>query len=328
MGTKKTIALIAAFIFVLFPGIFLIIPFAFLQPVDMVSKQVQGPLPIVNPTSPIWDQVMAAEVLLGAQTVTKPILYSPSIRTVTVRTVHNGTWIAFLLEWRDATKDVSTARTEAFTDAAAIQHPVLGGLPFLAMGEAEKPVNIWQWRGDWQEDIEKVYREVEQAYPNMWVDFYPSVVAEPPYIVPSLEEIDKIFVAGWAAGNPISQPIKLSPISDLIAAGFGTLTYKPEQKVIGRGVWGDGVWKVVFARPMNTGDSSDAQLRVGEDKSVAFAIWDGGRREVDGRKAVSAWMTLRVEGASSPPWFGGGISIALVGMVGASITFLRRTKKI
>ncbi len=282
------------------------------------------PLPITDPDSPLWMQALPGEITLGAQTVTKPILASPSIQTVTVSSIHNGSWIAFRLEWKDQTRNVSTTGTEYYMDAAALQFPVLGGRPFLGMGEEEEPVNIWQWRGDWQEDINEVFKEVEETYPNMWVDFYPSAVAEPPYDIPQLVNIDKVFNPGWAAENPLSQPLKITPISDLIAAGFGSLTFKPEQKVIGRGVWEEGAWKVVYARPLDTGDPSDVQFKVGEEKSMAVAVWDGANREVDGRKAVSSWLMMRVEGSSFPFSFNIVVGLASVTFVGTAVVLLRR----
>lgn len=298
------------------------IPFP--QQIDVVSKRVDQPLPITDPDSPLWMQALPGEITLGAQTVTKPILASPSIQTVTVSSIHNGSWIAFRLEWKDQTRNVSTTGTEYYMDAAALQFPVLGGRPFLGMGEEEEPVNIWQWRGDWQEDINEVFKEVEETYPNMWVDFYPSAVAEPPYDIPQLVNIDKVFNPGWAAENPLSQPLKITPISDLIAAGFGSLTFKPEQKVIGRGVWEDGTWKVVYARPLDTGDPSDVQFTVGEEKSMAVAVWNGANREVDGRKAVSPWLMMRVEGSSFPFSFNIVVGLASVTFVGTAVVLLRR----
>lgn len=298
--------------------------FPFPHQIDVVSKRVSDSLPLTDPSSNLWANALPNEIQLGAQTVAKPILASPSIKTVMVSSIHNGSWIAFRLEWKDYTRNVSTTGTEYYQDAAALQFPILAGTPFLGMGEVEQPVNIWQWRGDWQEDINNVYKEVEATYPNMWVDFYPSAVSEPPYDIPNLASIDKLFAPGWNAGNPISQPIKFTPISDLIAEGFGTLTFKPEQQVIGRGVWEDGTWIVVYARPLDTGDPSDTKFTVGEDKSMAIAVWDGANREVDGRKAVSAWLMMRVEGSSFPFSLNIVVELASVALVGTAAVLLRR----
>jgi DMSO reductase family type II enzyme heme b subunit len=86
-----------------------------------------------------------------------------------------------------------------------------------------------------------------------------------------------------------------SPVEDLVAEGYGTLTTKPAQHVGGRGVWSGGRWKVVFLRPLQTTDDEGTQFARGSLVAVAFAIWDGGHSEGDGQKSVSTWHALRVE---------------------------------
>lgn len=86
-----------------------------------------------------------------------------------------------------------------------------------------------------------------------------------------------------------------SPVEDLVAEGYGTLTSKPAQPVAGRGVWSGGRWKVVFSRPLRTTDDEGAQFPRGSVVPVAFAVWDGGHGEGDGQKSVSTWHALRVE---------------------------------
>jgi hypothetical protein len=328
MVDKKVVIALIIFLIV-WPIIFIgSSAFPFPLQIDVLSKRVSQPLPITDPDSSLWAQALSNEIPLGAQTITKPILATPSIKTVTVSSLHNDSWIVFKLEWKDQTRNVSTVGTELYQDAAALQFPVLDGSPFLGMGEDGEPVNIWQWRGDWQEDINQVYKEVEDTYPNMWVDFYPFAISEPPYTIPLLQSINKTFVPGWAAENPLSQPIKVTPISNLIAEGFGTLTFKPDQNVIGRGIWEDGVWKVVYARPLDTGDPSDTQFTVGDEKLMAIAIWNGANQEVDGRKAISAWLNMKVEGSSFLPF---SISIddafASVAFIGTATVLIQRPNR-
>lgn len=86
-----------------------------------------------------------------------------------------------------------------------------------------------------------------------------------------------------------------SPVEDLVAEGYGTLTTKPAQHVGGRGVWSGGRWKVVFSRPLRTTDDEGAQFAPGNVVPVAIAVWDGGHSEGDGQKSVSTWHALRVE---------------------------------
>ena len=146
------------------------------------------------------------------------------------------------------------------------------------------------------------FRDVEHTYPNFWVDIYPYAVGGPPYTTPKAfpDQVRNLTVTGWAVGNPFWNPLKLSPIEDLTAVGFGTLASQPRQNVIGRGVWKNEEWHVVFARPLQAGDQKDTGFQVGEHRSIAFAVWDGANREVDGKKSISAWLTLTIDRTGPP----------------------------
>ena len=56
----------------------------------------------------------------------------------------------------------------------------------------------------------------------------------------------------------------------------------------------------MFARPLQTDDPNDTRLYSDEQRSIAFAVWDGANKEVDGRKAISAWLTLAIDTAGPP----------------------------
>ncbi len=279
------------------------VPLVASQEVLLHSHKIDGQLPITDPLSGSWWNALPLQVPLSAQTTTAPMLFEPSIRSVTVRSLNNGTWIVFLLEWKDTTVNDSTTRTEDFTDGAAIQIPPTSQAPpYVCMGQPDAYVNIWHWKADWQADLNSVFHDVEQTYPNFWVDLYPHAVGGPPYTTPKSfpAETRNLTLTGWAAGNPLSNPLRLSPIEDLIAGGFGTLTYQPNQNLVGRGVWKNGEWHVVFARPLETNDTSDVRLNPGEQRSIAFAVWDGANKEVDGRKSISSWLTVGIDKTGPP----------------------------
>ncbi|GJL54668.1 MAG: hypothetical protein NPIRA02_18000 [Nitrospirales bacterium] len=88
--------------------------------------------------------------------------------------------------------------------------------------------------------------------------------------------------------------------TDMSAKGFKTIKPQAQQDVSAKGVWENGTWKVVFSRPLETGDEQDIQINPGIWTSVAFAFWDG--KLVDGsvkekgsQKAVSSWWSFRAE---------------------------------
>ena len=58
----------------------------------------------------------------------------------------------------------------------------------------------------------------------------------------------------------------------------------------GRGVWQDGRWYVVIARPLSTNDALDYQFHPGGRGQLCVAVWDGGAGNVGGRKHYSMWI--------------------------------------
>lgn len=297
-------------------------PAALSQETMLVSKAVGGALPISDPESEFWDGLPSLQFPVAGQNITTPMLLGTPIKQLTISSANNGTWIAFHVRWNDATRNVNTSKTEAFRDAVAIMLPILNETkpPFLGMGEVAKPVNVWHWKADWQQDIDTFFQDLQQAHPNVWVNFYPFAQANQSNVIPGVANLSKSFISGWAANNPLSNPFKITPVEDLIAEGFGTLTTQPHQDVIGRGVWKDGQWQVVFARPLVTSDGSDVQFRSGSSRFVAFAVWDGANNEVDGRKSISNWHTLQVE--SVVPEEGIFVSRSLWQVVGVAGTFV------
>ncbi|MBI2127011.1 MAG: hypothetical protein HYU02_06850 [Thaumarchaeota archaeon] len=127
------------------------------------SSALSGPLPITDPSSVNWQKAVSLQVPLSAQITTKPMNPNPSIRTVTVRSLNNGTWLAFSLEWRDSTPNMTTLKTESFRDAAAIQFPRTQTQPFVCMGQLPDAVNIWHWKADWQKDIDVTRKSILQS---------------------------------------------------------------------------------------------------------------------------------------------------------------------
>ena len=88
--------------------------------------------------------------------------------------------------------------------------------------------------------------------------------------------------------------------TDMSAKGFKTLRSQDQQDVSATGAWQGGTWRVVFSRPLNTGDEHDVQITPGEWRSIAFAFWDGElvdgeAREKGSQKAVSSWWSVRAE---------------------------------
>jgi hypothetical protein len=216
--------------------------------------------------------------------------------TVTARALHDGERLYIRVEWEDETEDMLVSRQTEFSDAVAVQFPTTEGerVPAFCMGDPNAPVNIWQWKAAWQADIEQGIVDVEDAYPDMQVDFYPF-------------EDEEEFYPSRAVGNVGARSARLTAADNLLAGSFGTLTAAEDQIVQGQGEWRDGRWRVVFARDLSV-DGEYAQFAIGSSTNVAFAVWNGAKQERDGMKSVSQFLTLDVssEIAEAPT---GGIPV-------------------
>ena len=117
------------------------------------AQYISGDLPF-DPKSPEWEKATTMVLSLSGQVVTRPTLPDPTIKGLTVRSLHNGTELVFLLEWQDPTKnDRLTPGT--FRDGAAMAFPLGDAPAFFCMGQLDHYLNIWHWKADWQSDIDR-----------------------------------------------------------------------------------------------------------------------------------------------------------------------------
>ncbi len=271
-----------------------------------VTALAAGDAPVREPWDPFWDEVPAIEVPLSAQAAIPPA--GGRSLSAKVRSVHDDENLYIQVEWGDPSQDASVAAPQDFTDAVAVQFPSVPGetIPAFCMGDPNAGVNIWQWRAAWQADMEQGFRSVKQAYPNIDVDMYPF-------------QDEELFYPGRAAGNPFSKLDRTSPVDNLVATGFGTLTADEKNEVQGWGAWRDGTWRVVFARPMQVNAEGNADFGPIDRTSLAVAIWDGEAEERDGMKSVGNFVSMELvpdelKAASSSTL--GMVALILVGIWG------------
>ena len=101
-----------------------------------------------------------------------------------------------------------------------------------------------------------------------------------------------VFNAGRSTGNILSDAAgRVSPVEDLNAEGFSTLTTQAHQDVQGNGNWSNNRWSVVFKRSLTNSDANDTQFTGGKTP-MAIAVWNGQNKERNGQKGVTQWNTL------------------------------------
>ena len=272
------------------------IPTASSQGLQLVAGQVQADLPVQDPDSELWQEVTAVEIPLSAQNVAKPFQLEPKVKSVRAKALANASQLAVLVEWADETENSSTLAVQDFRDALALQYPLAEGQPFFCMGQQGGNVNIWHWKADWQADI-LARQEMEDRYPNMFVDDYPFASAKDGQIASAEDYTDQNYLPALAADNLFASLQISTPVEDLIAGGFGSLTSQPleGQNVQGFGEWDTGRWRVIFSRDLQSPDGDDVSFLPGKTYSIAFAAWDGANGERNGQKATSQWVNLVIE---------------------------------
>lgn len=267
----------------------------------ITSKSVKGALPL-NPADKAWNNAKTIDIIMQAQRSIRPGINTPSVPSVKVSSLNNGSEIAFRLEWYDLTKDDAVNMPDKFSDACAIQFPLLKGdtAPSYMMGDDEKFVHIIHWKSAWEKDIAEGYQDVEHAYPNYNVDGYPltkTVENKALYPINNFTEEARAFMAGIAEENPLSNTKRKVPVEELNAQGFRTITTQTQSDAMAKGIWDSSYWKVVIARKLNSGDTADSVLKKGQSSFMSIAVWDGGSGNVGGRKnyAADGWLTLKIE---------------------------------
>lgn len=216
---------------------------------------------------------------------------------LTVQAVHNGNEIALLLTWYDDTHDQLALRPQDFRDAAAIEFASVDDPPFFAMGARGEFVNIWMWKSERQADLEPAFQDLDKQYPNMGIDAYPNLrrseLEQPTRNALTLES-DSVFVTGWGAGNIVSDPTRKSPVEDLHAQGFGSLSARLpiDQRVQATGGFTTGTYRVLFRRALDGHGDHAINFEAGKKVSAAFAIWNGSAGDRDGKKSVTIWQKL------------------------------------
>ena len=249
------------------------IPIVSSQGLVIRSHFREGAIPS-TPSDKAWETLAPIPIPLSGQIITRPVWPEPSAKVISVRSIHNGKDISFLMEWQDATKN-ERLTPGVFRDGAALALPLGDAPAFFCMGQLDHYVNIWHWKADWQSDVDRRAARAKEK---------------------------KRKKGGIRRFEVI--PRRPSSVEDLIGGGFSTLTSKKRQgKIKGQAEWKNGFWRVVMKRPLTQAGSeaeNEATLIPGRMQAVAFAVWNGENNERNGQKAVASWLQLLVDPAGGP----------------------------
>ncbi len=249
------------------------IPVVSSQGIVIRSHFREGEIPSY-PSDKAWETLAPIPIPLSGQIITRPVWPEPSAKVISVRSIHNGKDISFLVEWQDATKN-ERLTPGVFRDGAAVALPLGDAPAFFCMGQLDHYVNIWHWKADWQSDVDRrAARAKEKRRKKGGIRRFEVIPRRP------------------------------SSVEDLIGGGFSTLTSKTRQgKIKGQAEWKNGFWRVVMKRPLTqTGSeaANEATLIPGRMQAVAFAVWNGENKERNGQKAVASWLQLLIDPVGGP----------------------------
>ncbi|MEX0777742.1 MAG: ethylbenzene dehydrogenase-related protein [Phycisphaeraceae bacterium] len=264
-------------------------------PTTITAQRVAAAPGADDPFNAAWDAVPVSDLDLLPQQVAAPMLERVTVRRLRVQAVRDDQRLAWRLSW-DAPQPASSVETGVFTDAVAVQLPLVEGAPFT-MGAKGKPVTVLHWKALWQKDVDEGFQDVHDLYPHAMSDLYWFASGKWPFPVDEAfaDVRSHQWLVGVAAGSPMAQLHRKQPVEELVAEGFGSSTHVPDSASTARGQWRDGRWTVVIDRPLNPSDPQAAALQAGKPTQISFAVWDGQAGNVGGRKHYIGWVPFEVE---------------------------------
>ncbi len=217
----------------------------------------KGVIPL-SPEASFWVSPKGPQkhqIELGPQLITNPQWPNPSIKKVQMSVARTDSELAIRLEWEDNSVDDGLASTQLYTDQIAVMFPLRRDreIPPITMGSGTEEVNIWQWRAVHQRKVDNLLKKNSSSSDNKSINF--------------------------------------SPVEDLNAEGFSTLTQQKSQHVSGKGLRTKKGWQVVFKRQLTNKDDLDVQFL--GSTPMAIAAWNGGNRETNGQKGIAGWILLQ-----------------------------------
>ncbi|MDH4084522.1 MAG: ethylbenzene dehydrogenase-related protein [Nitrospira sp.] len=113
------------------------------ESVAVKATIVTGGLPVDDPNAAIWSSAMPATFPMSPQVHWPNRIQEVTVKDVSVRALHDGNQVAFLLEYSDPSEDQDDAAAFEFMVGDKKAH-FAHGQPMLQVEGG--PVNIWFWK--------------------------------------------------------------------------------------------------------------------------------------------------------------------------------------
>ncbi|MEX1027612.1 MAG: ethylbenzene dehydrogenase-related protein [Candidatus Paceibacterota bacterium] len=259
-----------------------------------ITKLASAPS-VDDPLDPAWEKIAVVEVDLAPQQVAPPVLEKATVPKIRVQAVRDDQRYVWRLSW-DKAGAADRSEVSQFTDAVAMQFPLVDGAPYT-MGGPDMPVRMLYWKAVWQKDVDEGFQGLAKVHPNTDVDLYWFADGKEQHAADG--SIDNDTAMQWMvaakSGNPMADYERKHPIEELTAHGFGSGTHIDGTPSRGRGEWNDGQWFVVFDRPIEPSDPLIERFNASPDRQmIAFAVWDGDNANRGGKKQITNWLPMRI----------------------------------
>ena len=257
-----------------------------LDEVVLKSRLIKKEIPL-DATDPLWDQAVSLDVPLSGQVHVSPRDENPSVDLVTVRSLFNDKEVGFLMEWDDRTKDIKNDEVPEPPPATTE-----GG---KAEGEAKRPYPTYPVLYPPSQDNKFTPYNFRDA----------ALIQFPVKLTGSSEKPDFFLGDGshpvnlwyWMADK--NENGQANPVEDQNANGYKSpaKNQPPDsQDVKGKGLFGNGRWRVVMKRALTTKNAADdIQFARGKLIPIAFHVWDGSNGETGLQRSISSWSFLLLE---------------------------------
>lgn len=207
-------------------------------------------------------------------------------KKVRVKTIQNGEYVAFLVQWKDATKSIQEGyASDVYGDGFAVQFPTtLDKLPYIGMGSDGRAVivHLQKATGKTYEpnNNQDVYHQLNSSNQNAFADDLTTYKAN--VGAQGNGDYQKVFIAEGFRST--------TQIRDTSEASRMEMRYENE------------TWNGLLVRKLKS-EHLDLSKR---SFPVAFAFWDGSKKNRDGSKLLTSWVGVGAQKLISLDELSGG----------------------
>ncbi len=235
------------------------------------SDPVEGEIPD-DPDHELWNTSVRRFVALGGQITHKPRNFVNRIDDIWVQSIYNDKEIAFMFRWDDRTKSVASKEFlfepwEVNLDIYGVQEqpPKTGEAGSIAA----------------KQNKYTVYNDaLAIQFPVKWQEIPPP--EKPRYFWG--DQKYPVDILKWEANGALRAFTGHGWDQDFDERE----SFQEETKLL-KGEWKNGLWTVMFKRPLKADYDSDTYFEVGKYIPTVFFVWDGHNGDVGRKMAVSAF---------------------------------------